>query len=70
MNLYTYDIWSGSKGIIFANSKEQAKELFRKEYPDTQIFPDDVDDYDEDICRIDWERSNIELEPILIETLC
>ena len=40
MRIFSYDICDGDKGIIFAETEEKAKELFRKDYPDIEI--DDV----------------------------
>ena len=65
MKLYSYDIWDGDKGIIIAKSIEQATEMFRKEYPNTPIYPNDTDEYDGGVARIDLEIVNFKLEPMI-----
>jgi hypothetical protein len=37
MRIYEYDIWDGDKGIIFANNMEEAKSLFKADYPNTKV---------------------------------
>ncbi len=66
LKVYHYDIWDHDKGLIFAESREQACEIFRKEY-DFPICPEDVDDYDADICVIDYV-CDVTNEPRLVFT--
>ena len=35
--IYAYDNFEGDKGIIVANSYEEAIELYKKDYPDREI---------------------------------
>ena len=44
MKVFEYDICCGDKGIIFAETEEKAKELFRKDYPDIEIG-NELEDY-------------------------
>lgn len=53
LKVYHYDICDKDKGIIFAESSEQACEIFKKEY-DNPIYPEEVDDYEHDVCSIDY----------------
>ena len=50
MNVYMYDIWDGDKGIIFANTEEEAKKIYTRNY-DEPIYDGD---YDSHTCRIDF----------------
>lgn len=63
MNIYSYDIWDGNKGLIFAENEEQAIELYKKEYPDYPLAHNG--NYDSGIGRIDLEICNIKLKPHL-----
>lgn len=40
--LYSYDNCQGDKGVIIADSYEEAVELHKKEYPERQIAEDDT----------------------------
>lgn len=76
MKLYEYDIWDGDKGVIFANSEEEAVEIVRKEYSDLTLdiygYNDDDDDWDEDddneimTCDIRFLLDEIPTEPSLV----
>ena len=63
MNMYTFDIWDGDKGIIFAENEKQAIELYKKEYPDYPLAHNG--NYDSGIGRIDSKICNVELKPNL-----
>ena len=53
-NIYYYDIWDGSKGIIIADTYEQAKQVFKDEYDGAiPIYGEDTDDYDSGVCDIE-----------------
>ena len=47
--VYSYDIWDGDKGIIFANSEEEAKQIYERSY-------------DEPICDEDYESHTCQIE--------
>ncbi len=53
LKIYHYDIWEKDKGLIFAESREEACKIFKKEYSNL-IYPEETDDYDSDICSIDY----------------
>jgi hypothetical protein len=40
MKIFSYDIWDGDKGIIFAQNEEEAEKKFKDMYPDTEIATD------------------------------
>lgn len=65
MKLYSYDIWDGNKGIIIAKDIDQATELFRKEYPDIPLWPNDTDEYDSGVARIDLEMVDLKPKPMI-----
>ena len=44
MKIFSYDICEDDKGIIFAETEEQAREIFEEEYPDIEVV-DYYDDY-------------------------
>ncbi len=46
LKIFGYDIMDEDKGIIIARSLEEAKKIFKKEYPDKKIV-DMRDDNDE-----------------------
>lgn len=52
MRAFEYDIWDSDKGIIIAENKQRAIEIFRKEYSEVPIKDVDVDDYDSGVCVI------------------
>lgn len=52
MKIYDYDIWDGDKGIILANDYHEAFEMFKKNYPDIPVCPEEVDEYDTYVCCI------------------
>jgi len=55
MIVFEYDIWDSDKGIIIAENKQRAIEIFRKEYGNATEVPIkdvDVDDYDSGVCVI------------------
>lgn len=35
--LYSYDNFEGDKGVIIANSMEEAEKIYKKEYPERKI---------------------------------
>ena len=51
MKAYTYDIWEGDKGIIFANSEEEAIKMYEQAYPDNPIYDCD---YVSGACSLDY----------------
>ncbi len=64
LKIYHYDIWDHDKGLIFAESREQACEIFKREY-DNPIYPEDFDYYDHEVCSIDYV-CDVESEPRLV----
>ena len=62
MNLYTYDITEGDKGIIFANSYEEAVELFKADYPEIEV----VEAYDDFHTCVINEFADAPTEPKLM----
>lgn len=53
MSIYKYDNWGGDKGIIFAESDEQAKEIYKKNY-NRLIYPYETNDFSEKIGTINY----------------
>lgn len=51
MTIYEYDVYGGDKGIIFANSEEQATELYKKGYGGL-VYGVDTEEDDYDVCTI------------------
>ena len=49
MKIWSYDIWDGKKGIIFAETEENAKRIYKKNY-DAPIADGN---YDSGMCQID-----------------
>lgn len=62
MKLYTYDITEGDKGIIFANSYEEAVELFKADYPEIEV----VEEYGESYTCVISEFADVPTEPKLM----
>lgn len=64
MRLYTYDITEGDKGIIFANSYEEAVELFKNDadYSEIEI----VEEYGESYTCVICEFADVPTEPKLM----
>ena len=61
--IYSYDNYEGDKGIIIADSFDEAIELFHKKYPDRQIA-DDCKQYWDHGCyieEIDYVRGQSQL---------
>ena len=50
MKVWGYDIWEGDKGIIFAETKEEAKAIYKQNYNE----PIYDGDYEPDTCQIDY----------------
>lgn len=50
MKVWSYDIWDGDKGIIFAETEEEAKALYESNYDN----PIADGDYDSGLCQIDY----------------
>ena len=50
MKVWSYDIWDGDKGIIFAETEEEAKALYERYYDE----PIADEDYDSGMCQIDF----------------
>ena len=61
MIIFSYDIWDGDKGLIIAESYDQAVEIFKKDYPKVEVVEEE---FDRDTCRIDVV-SELEKEPAL-----
>ena len=67
MSIYEYDNWDGDKGIILAESDEQAKELYKANY-NRLIYPDEVNVYDDGVGMINYV-CELTTEPQLIITI-
>ena len=52
MDIFHYDIWDGDKGIILAKNLDEAKEVFKKNYPGTPLDTE-VDSYDSGVCCLE-----------------
>jgi hypothetical protein len=52
--IYSYDNFDGDKGIIIADSYEEAVEIYKKEYPKRKIA-DNIDEYYDNGCYIEAE---------------
>ena len=50
MKVFGYDIWDGDKGIIFAETKEEAERIYKENYDE----PIADGDYDSGMCQIDF----------------
>ena len=61
MKVWCYDIWDGDKGIIFADSEEEAKIIYEKNY-DEPVYDED---YKPDTCQINY-LCDVPNEPKLI----
>lgn len=45
MKVFAYENSEGDKGMIIADSLDEARELFKKEYPERKLLDVDTDDY-------------------------
>lgn len=53
MKVFSYDIFDGDKGIIFAEDYGQAYNKFKAEYGNEYpIYPEECDDYVSQTCQI------------------
>ena len=50
--IYTYDNYEGDKGIIFANSFDEAMKIFKDYYPDRKIA-DNIEQYWNNGCYLE-----------------
>ena len=44
IKIYAYENWEGDKGVIIADSIEEARQIFKEEYPD-RIILDQYQDF-------------------------
>jgi len=50
MKVWSYDIWDGDKGIIFAETKEEAIALYESNYDELIVDGD----YDSGLCQMEY----------------
>lgn len=69
MEIFEFDIWDSDKGIIIAENKQQAIEIFRKQYGNSSAIPIkdvDVDYYDTGVCMINRVASDSNVEDLYV----
>lgn len=52
MILYDYDICDGDKGVITADTEEEAIKIFQREYEGIPVLGVDTGNYDSKVCCI------------------
>lgn len=66
--VFSYDNYEGDKGIIIAESKEEAIEIYKKEYPNRKIATEsgDFNTYYDNGCFIEEEEDWVEESRLIV----